>query len=53
MNDDPGFFETLLGDGRSLLKLIAFALAASGAFVIFQAATGQFLPHDTAYLGSV
>jgi len=51
MNDDPGFFETLLGDGRSLFKLVAFALVASGGFAIFQAATGQFLPHDVAFLG--
>ena len=51
MHDDPGFFETLLGDGRSLFKLLAFALATSGGFVIFQAATGHFLPHDVAYLG--
>ncbi len=51
MNDDPGFFETLLGDGRSLFKLLAFALATCGGFAIFQAATGQFLPHDTAFLG--
>jgi len=51
MTDDPGLFETLLGDGRSLFKLTAFALVTSGGFAIFQAATGQFLPHDTAFLG--
>jgi len=51
MNDDPGFFETLLGDGRSLFNVVAFALVASGGFAIFQAATGQFLPHDVAFLG--
>jgi hypothetical protein len=51
MNDDPGFFETLLGDGRALFNVVAFALVASGGFAIFQAATGQFLPHDTAFLG--
>ena len=51
MNDDPGFFEMLLGDGSSLFKLTAFALVAAGGFAILQAATGQFLPHDTAFLG--
>lgn len=51
MNDDRGFFETLFGDGRPLVKLIALALMGSGAFAVFQAATGQFLPHDTDYLG--
>ncbi|MGZ5433686.1 MAG: hypothetical protein ACXWH7_12235 [Thermoanaerobaculia bacterium] len=48
---DEGFLETLLGDGRSLFKLIALALIGSGIFVVFQAATGHFLPHDTEYLG--
>src|SRR2546430_4299690 len=51
MTDDLGLFETLLGDGRSLFKLTAFALVAAGGFAIFQAATGQFLPHDTTFLG--
>jgi len=49
--EDEGFFETLIGDGRSLLVLTALALMASGAFALFQACTGHFLPHDTAYLG--
>jgi hypothetical protein len=51
MDDDRGFFETLLGDGRSLIKLTALALIGSGAFALFLASTGQFLPHDTDYLG--
>jgi len=51
MDDDRGFFETLLGDGRSLIKLTALALIGSGAFALFQASTGQFLPQDTDYLG--
>jgi len=51
MDDDSGFIEALLGDGRSLLIATALLLLASGAFVIFQAATGHFLPHDVAYLG--
>ncbi len=40
-----------MGDGRSLLVLSAVLLVESGAFAIFQAATGNFLPHDTVYLG--
>ena len=48
---DEGFVAALLGDGRALFKLIALALIGSGAFVVFQAATGHFLPHDTSYLG--
>src|SRR5258708_23237061 len=45
------FFGQLIGDGRSLFKVLALALIGSGTFVLFQAATGHFLPHDTAYLG--
>jgi hypothetical protein len=48
---DEGFLDTLLGDGRAIFKLIALALIGAGAFVVFQAATGHFLPHDTAFLG--
>jgi hypothetical protein len=40
-----------VGDGRPLLMLFAAALAACGAFAIFQAATGHLLPHDSAFLG--
>lgn len=50
-HNDDGLFETLLGDGRALFKVVALALLASGIFVVFQAATGHFLPHDTEYLG--
>ena len=48
---DEGFIERLVGDGRSLIRLMAFALIAAGGFALFQAATGQFLPHDVDYLG--
>jgi hypothetical protein len=48
---NEGFFETLVGDGRALFKLIALGLIGSGIFVVFQAATGHFLPQDTTYLG--
>ena len=51
MSDRDGFLSVLLGDGRALFKLIALGLMGAGRFVIFQAATGQFLPHDAAYLG--
>ena len=49
--DDPGFGEALVGDGRPLLVVSALALAAFGAFAMFLAATGRFLPHDVEYLG--
>ena len=51
MSDDPGFGETLVGDGRPLLVLSALALVAFGAFAMFLAATGRFLPQDVAFLG--
>jgi hypothetical protein len=50
MNDE-GLFERLIGDGRELFKLFAYALIACGGFALFQAATGHFLPHDTQFLG--
>jgi hypothetical protein len=46
-----GFIDTLVGDGRPLLSLVALSLILSGGFAIFQSATGQFLPHDVAFLG--
>jgi hypothetical protein len=48
---DESFLDTLLGDGRSLFKLFALGLIGAGIFVVFQAATGHFLPQDTDYLG--
>ena len=48
---DTGFGEALVGDGRPLLVLTALALVAFGAFAMFLAASGQFLPHDIEYLG--
>jgi hypothetical protein len=51
MSSDRGFLETSIGDGRSLLILSAVLLVGCGAFAIFQAATGNFLPHDGVYLG--
>src|ERR1041385_408612 len=49
--DDRGFLETLIGDGRALLDLVALMLIGCGAFAIFQAASGGFLPQDVAFLG--
>jgi hypothetical protein len=51
MQERDGFLSVLIGDGRALFKLIALGLIGCGAFVVFQAATGNFLPHDTEYLG--
>jgi hypothetical protein len=48
---DEGFLDSLIGDGRALFKLIALGLIGVGIFVVFQAATGHFLPQDTEYLG--
>jgi hypothetical protein len=46
-----GFFESLVGDGRPLLSFTGIALILSGAFALFQSATGHFLPHDVDFLG--
>jgi hypothetical protein len=49
-DDNPGFLASAIDDGRPLLVLSALFLIGCGVFAIFQAATGQFLPHDTEYL---
>ena len=46
----PRFLETTIDDGRPFISLVGVCLGLSGAFAIFQSATGQFLPHDTAFL---
>ncbi len=51
MNDDRGFLETLIGDGRPLLNLVALTLIGCGGFAMFQALSGGFLPQDVAFLG--
>ena len=48
--DSRGLFEALAGDGTPLIKLTGICLALSGAFAIFQSATGHFLPHDIEFL---
>ncbi|HKR66096.1 MAG TPA: hypothetical protein VJZ00_20360 [Thermoanaerobaculia bacterium] len=50
MHDDS-FFSALIGDGRPLLIFFSLVLIVCGIFAGFQAATGHFMPHDTAYLG--
>lgn len=45
------FVGAIVGDGRPLLLASAGALVFSGGFAIFLAASGQFLPHDVAFLG--
>jgi hypothetical protein len=50
-DDNRGFLEAAIDDGRPLLILSALFLVGCGIFAIFQAATGHFLPHDTVYLG--
>lgn len=50
---DPerGFISALVGDGRPLIAVTAVILVACGAFAMFLAATGHFLPQDAQYLG--
>lgn len=50
-SDDRGLIATVVGDGRPLIVLTALSLLGSGLFASFQAATGELLPHDVAYLG--
>ena len=50
LRDNRGFFEAMFGDGRPLISLTGICLALAGGFVLFQAASGHFLPQDTAYL---
>ncbi|HEX2196304.1 MAG TPA: hypothetical protein VHJ76_05195, partial [Actinomycetota bacterium] len=45
------FLGTIAGDGRPLLLAVAGSLVFAGGFAIFLAASGQFLPHDVAFLG--
>ncbi len=50
-SDRVGFLPPLVGDGRPLLLTFAGALLFSGGFMLFLAATGEFLPQDIHYLG--
>jgi hypothetical protein len=49
--DSRGFIAALVDDGRPLLTLTALLLVGFGLFALFLSATGQFLPHDVAFLG--
>ncbi len=52
MDDQRDFFDALIGDGTSLIKLTGLALIGSGLFVILLGMRGEFLPHDIDFLGS-
>lgn len=49
--DSRSFFGELIGDGRSLILLMSWALAVAGGGALFLSCTGEFLPHDVDYLG--
>lgn len=49
--EDTGLLRILAGDGRPVLALGAVGLVLAGGFGFFLAATGEFLPHDLAWLG--
>jgi hypothetical protein len=51
IDDQEGFFRSLIGDGLPLLTLTGLCLVISGGFALFLSATGHFLPHDIAFLG--
>jgi hypothetical protein len=48
---DTGFLAAIVGDGVLLLVAAAGSLVLAGGFAMLLAASGQFLPHDIAYLG--
>lgn len=48
---NANLLEIAIGNGTPLLKFVALCLILAGFFALFLAATGQFLPHDIAYLG--
>ena len=48
--ESRGLLEVLIDDGRPLVSLTGICLGLSGAFALFQSATGHFLPHDTEFL---
>ena len=50
-SDPVGLGGALVGDGRSLLALVALGLIVSGLFAVFLTVTGAFLPQDMAFLG--
>ena len=50
-NDNRGFLEALIGDGRPLLIFGGLCLVLAGGFALFLSITRQFLPHDVQFLG--
>ncbi|HMH44039.1 MAG TPA: hypothetical protein VK557_11190 [Pyrinomonadaceae bacterium] len=50
-NDNRGFLEALIGDGRPLLIFTGLCLVLAGGFALFLSVTRQFLPHDVQFLG--
>jgi hypothetical protein len=46
-----GFLAAIVGDGVLLLLATAASLVLAGGFAMLLAASGEFLPHDIAYLG--
>jgi hypothetical protein len=50
-DESEGLVAAVIGDGIPLLLVTAAGLAFAGGFAMFLAASGQFLPHDLAYLG--
>lgn len=50
-DQEDSLWSVLVGDGRPLLVVVAVALMFAGAFAVFLALRGEFLPHDEAYLG--
>jgi len=51
MEDKRSLYEVLFSDGRILLSFVGLMLIFSGIFVFVQSYIGEFLPHDTIYLG--
>jgi hypothetical protein len=50
-SDDPGLARRWLTDGPTLLTLCGLLLFLAGAFGLFLALSGAFLPHDVRFLG--
>lgn len=49
-DDQQGFLQALLGDGRPLLFFVGLMLVLSGGFALFLSITHQLLPHDIQFL---
>jgi hypothetical protein len=50
-DEDRGWFPLIFGNGLPLLLAGSGGLVLAGAFALFLALTGEFLPHDVDYLG--